>query len=389
MPWACRVARGGKVSCRRDIAPNLHCPRLRWVAANLAPRRRQFPSPPVGRPRSLSDEATSPRFALLGMLCLLPACAGGGSGSLDRAAARSTSCSPIAPADELTQFEVDVRDIVFRKVGGSTVSVMPRATRVDFLQLETLSELVAARSLEAGRYDRITLTLDFTEAEIFLADQSGAGDRRRRARQCDHRHVRRRGRSVDRISSVHSPEPRHAARAGPRPRAEPGDRRLQQRGHVHAGLERRGRPVEPQAGRDDRHPAERRRRQAADLRRAPRARRIGRQRLLGRHRRCDRVPARRRRARRRLRARLARRPPRRTHLGAGYARRRRRLDPGRRRRDRRWRAGQRSGLGLRPRRRAQRAGRRVADVDRARPLPRLRHRHAHLQHAAHRRSVER
>lgn len=74
--------------------------------------------------------------------------------------------------DELTQFEVDVRDIEFTRAGGGRVSVMPRTQRIDFLQLDSVGELVAARNLPAGFYQRIDLTLDFAGAEVLIAGQT-------------------------------------------------------------------------------------------------------------------------------------------------------------------------------------------------------------------------
>lgn len=74
--------------------------------------------------------------------------------------------------DELSQFEVDVSNIVLTKLNGTTVSVMPRATRVDFIALESINELVAGIDLEAGAYSRVALTLDFANAEVLIVGQT-------------------------------------------------------------------------------------------------------------------------------------------------------------------------------------------------------------------------
>ena len=71
-------------------------------------------------------------------------------------------------SDELSQFEVDVSSIVLTKLNGATVSVMPRTTRVDFVELQSINELVTAVELESGAYTRVTLTLDFATAEVLL-----------------------------------------------------------------------------------------------------------------------------------------------------------------------------------------------------------------------------
>jgi hypothetical protein len=79
-----------------------------------------------------------------------------------------------AASDELSVFEVDVQNVVFEKANGNTVSVLPRRTRVDFLELESLGELIAGVRLEAGAYRRVTLELDFATARVVLVGQTTA-----------------------------------------------------------------------------------------------------------------------------------------------------------------------------------------------------------------------
>jgi hypothetical protein len=110
------------------------------------------------------------QFALFALMGLFAACASGGDATGGNGTVNVVLTD--AARDELTQFEVDVRGIVFRKAGGALVSVMPSAQRIDFLQLESLAEMIAAQSLEAGFYDRITLTLDFTNARVLIAGQT-------------------------------------------------------------------------------------------------------------------------------------------------------------------------------------------------------------------------
>tara|TARA_R110002072_G_scaffold269796_2_gene429126 strand:+ start:38982 stop:40760 length:1779 start_codon:yes stop_codon:yes gene_type:complete len=107
--------------------------------------------------------------ALVALSTLFASCGGGGGGS-----SGSGSVSLVLTdnaSEELTQFEVDVSNVVFTKASGATVSVMPRSQRIDFLQLDSISELIAAFSLEAGFYERITMTLDFAEARVLIVDQ--------------------------------------------------------------------------------------------------------------------------------------------------------------------------------------------------------------------------
>src|SRR5262245_66184711 len=88
-----------------------------------------------------------------------------GSGTVSVALTDSAS-------DELSQFEVDVSNIVLTKLNGATVSVMPRTTRIDFVELESVNELISAVDLESGIYTRVTLTLDFANAAVLLVGQT-------------------------------------------------------------------------------------------------------------------------------------------------------------------------------------------------------------------------
>ncbi len=95
---------------------------------------------------------------------------GGGGSSLGEVSLVLTD----AASDELSVFEVDVQNVVFTKLNGNTVSVLPRTTRVDFLELQSLGELITGLSLEAGVYRQITLDLDFSAARVVIAGQTTA-----------------------------------------------------------------------------------------------------------------------------------------------------------------------------------------------------------------------
>ncbi len=112
------------------------------------------------------------RTAFVSFLLLIAAGCGSGSGAGTDGPADLSLVLTDGATDELAVFEVDVKDVVFTKVNGNTIDVLPRRTRVDFLQLESLGELVAGRALESGAYRRITLDLDFTDARVVLADHT-------------------------------------------------------------------------------------------------------------------------------------------------------------------------------------------------------------------------
>lgn len=108
-------------------------------------------------------------FALLAAGC--GTSGGGGAGSTN---AEVSVVLTDAASDELSVFEVDVQNIVFSRANGDTVAVLPHTTRIDFLQLESVGELVAGKTLPAGAYSQMTLLLDFTSANVVIAGQTTA-----------------------------------------------------------------------------------------------------------------------------------------------------------------------------------------------------------------------
>ena len=98
--------------------------------------------------------------------------AGGCTGSTVTPSGELTVAFTDTASDELTSFEVDVTGITLRKLNGTTVSVLARSTRIDFTQLETLAELIVATGVEAGVYRGLTVTLDFSNAQVWLQGQS-------------------------------------------------------------------------------------------------------------------------------------------------------------------------------------------------------------------------
>jgi len=106
------------------------------------------------------------------LLLLAAGCGNSGGGSAGIQSAEVSLVLTDAASDELAVFEVAVDNVVFTKVNGNTVDVLPRAVRVDFLQLESLAELVVSRALESGSYRRVTLDLDFTDARVVLAGET-------------------------------------------------------------------------------------------------------------------------------------------------------------------------------------------------------------------------
>ena len=115
------------------------------------------------------------RYGATLLLAFATACSGGGGDNVGAASTGSGNVSIVlsdATSETLSAFEVDVRGIVFQRRNGGAVAIAPRTNRIDFVQMSGLSDLIATTSLPAGRYDRVTMTLDFATARVVIAGQS-------------------------------------------------------------------------------------------------------------------------------------------------------------------------------------------------------------------------
>lgn len=77
-----------------------------------------------------------------------------------------------AATDELEAFEVDVTGAVLHRANGSSVSVLSEAVRIDFVELEQVSDLLVGGLVPAGFYTGVTLSLDFTSAVVRVQGQT-------------------------------------------------------------------------------------------------------------------------------------------------------------------------------------------------------------------------
>jgi len=126
--------------------------------------------------RSLTKNA----LAALAVVAALAGCGGGGGSS-----AVAPPPAPAQPdtgdlvvtltdaAGDFVAYIVDVDSIRLRRANGDVVETLPLATRVDFTQLAEVSEFLTVATVPAGLYEEIVLTLDFSDAEIMVQDESG------------------------------------------------------------------------------------------------------------------------------------------------------------------------------------------------------------------------
>lgn len=78
-----------------------------------------------------------------------------------------------AASDDIAVFEVDVTQLTLTKLNNAVVHTLPRRQRVDFAQLADISQLLVGVRLTAGFYKNVTITLDFSSANIWLKDAAG------------------------------------------------------------------------------------------------------------------------------------------------------------------------------------------------------------------------
>jgi len=111
-------------------------------------------------------------FGLTGTLLL----GGCGSSGQDEATALNGDLEvAITDAEEdFLSYQIELDAIFLNRADGTQVSVLPLSTEVDFVQYQELSELFAVLSVPAGTYTGITLSLDYTDADIVIQDEAGA-----------------------------------------------------------------------------------------------------------------------------------------------------------------------------------------------------------------------
>lgn len=122
----------------------------------------------------------TPHRSLVARLGLVSLCAAslslgscGGSGKVDTTSVSEGSfVLTDAATDDLSMFEVDLVGIQLHPVSGGTVAVLAKRHRVDFVTLDTLSEIVAGIGIPVGVYSGMTLTIDFSEANAVLKDKT-------------------------------------------------------------------------------------------------------------------------------------------------------------------------------------------------------------------------
>lgn len=127
------------------------------------------------------------RLMSLLAIMALTACSGSGGGS--STGTTTAACNPADPATlnecgellvavtdadgDFVSYVVDVLSVSLQRPGGASVEMLPAATRIDFAELTTLSELLASALVAPGDFAGGSIRVDYSNAEIYV--ESGGG----------------------------------------------------------------------------------------------------------------------------------------------------------------------------------------------------------------------
>ena len=129
----------------------------------------------------------------LTVLSLAAACGGGSGGSTEIAGGDPPPAASCDPANEATfgecgtvfigltdadgdflNYTVDVVQITLETANGRTVETLPRSSRINFTDYVDVTELLTAATVPPAVYVAGTITLDYSDAEIFVEADGAA-----------------------------------------------------------------------------------------------------------------------------------------------------------------------------------------------------------------------
>lgn len=108
-------------------------------------------------------------FGVSGMLAL-SGCGSSGSTTDD---AGSLELAVTDAEEDFLSYQIELDAVTLNRVDGTQVAILPLSTDIDFVQYQELSELFAVMSVPAGTYESITLSLDYSDANIVIQDENG------------------------------------------------------------------------------------------------------------------------------------------------------------------------------------------------------------------------
>jgi hypothetical protein len=119
-----------------------------------------------------------PRWLAPAALALGLVACGGGGGSMSGGGGTPQGCSASTcgnalltltdAAGDFASYAVDVSSLKLTKADGTVVETLPTKTRVDFAQLVNVTEFLTSAMVPQGDYVAATMTLDYSNAAIFV-----------------------------------------------------------------------------------------------------------------------------------------------------------------------------------------------------------------------------
>ena len=125
-------------------------------------------------------------LSLLLTVLFFAACGGGASTTANQDPVPAASCNPADPATfdecgtvligftdadgDFLNYTVNVARLTLEAADGRIVEVLPRRTRINFTDYVNLTELVTAASVPPATYVAGTISLDYVDSEVFVAD---------------------------------------------------------------------------------------------------------------------------------------------------------------------------------------------------------------------------
>lgn len=107
---------------------------------------------------------------------ILTGCTGAGEGPLPEDDGRVVIGLTDLEGD-FVSYMVDVISLTLSRADGAVVETLPIRTRLDFARYTDMTEFLTAATVPPGGYTRATLTLDYTDAEIWVENAQGAPER--------------------------------------------------------------------------------------------------------------------------------------------------------------------------------------------------------------------
>ncbi len=81
-----------------------------------------------------------------------------------------------APGDFIS-YRVGVKSLQFKRSNGAVIETLPTATEIDFAQYVEATEFITTATVPAGRYDEVSMVLDYSNAQITVeAEDGGAAE---------------------------------------------------------------------------------------------------------------------------------------------------------------------------------------------------------------------